>query len=157
MGRRRWGVDAGSSAVQPKLVEPMVFWTDDGLLCGPSERPGTFDCHDPIRGIQPVKRFRPAAVKPLQLSQSVGSATFLRDGTIRGDETKVGKLRCARSPFLDRSEYRYLPGPGGRLAVLVLEEDDVREQCARLDAQCEAGYGRRFWRVLVNIAACPAP
>ena len=83
----------------------------------------------------------------------------MKDGTIENGDgiKKVAKLRCARSPLLDRKEYRYLPGPDGRLAVLVLEEDDLEMTCARLDAVCGPASFERFWRVLVNIAACPTP
>ncbi len=114
------------------------------------------ECHDPDRAVPVVERNRPEKFKGPQPMLKIGKAILSKDGTIaNGEAAKISKLRCARSPWLDRGEYRYLPGPKGRLAVVMLEEDDVRESCARLDAQCAAGWGPRYWRVLLSLPACP--
>jgi hypothetical protein len=141
----------------PTLVEPFVFWSTDGLLCVPASGDAQrVECQDPATGArQQRKRPRPVTlpVKSLEL----GGATLAQDGTItNGEQRRVSKLRCGRSAFLDAKEYRYLPGPDGRLAVLVLEIDDVRQVCATLDVQCGLpGEGPRWWRVLVARPSCP--
>lgn len=160
----RW-VDGGTPTLATRdrdaVAAPAVFWSDDGLLCAPANGDANWvDCRDPVRAVPVVHRKRPLNVALPQPTLTIGQATFSKDGSITGGGTfaRVSKLRCARSPWLDRKEYRYLPGPQGQLAVLVLEEDDVRGVCARLDAQCGSlGGGPRYWRVLVSIAACPAP
>jgi hypothetical protein len=119
------------------VIEPVIFWSEDGLLCAQDERTEIVECRDPVRGVPPVRRKRPARPALPVKSLQWGGATLSQAGVIAGGEVKrVAKLRCGRSPLLDRREYRYLPGPGGQLAVIVLEEDDLREDCARLDAQC---------------------
>jgi hypothetical protein len=110
----------------PQLPEPVVFWSADGLLCAEAEVAGMVDCHDPVRGggygVPPVRRKRPAKVTRATTSLTLGSATLAPDGLVTNGEVKaVAKLRCRRSPLLDRKEYRYLPGAAGRLAVMVLE------------------------------------
>lgn len=159
----RW--DGGAPLSLPysnDLTEPVVFWSADGLLCAEAEVAGLVDCHDPVRGgeygVPPVRRKRPAEVTRGTTSLSLGSTTLARDGLVTNGEVRaVAKLRCRRSPLLDRKEYRYLRGPAGRLAVMVLEEDDRRERCANLDAQCGPAVGPRYWMVLVSVAACPGP
>lgn len=115
------------------LLEPFVFWSTDGLLCILSRTDANrVACRDTVSG-KIVERKRPRPVTLPVKSLTIGAAVLTQDGKIGNDTlTKVAKLRCARSPLLDRKEYRYLPGPDGRLAVLVLEEDDVNETCAAL-------------------------
>ena len=143
---------------QSVLLEPFVFWSTDGLLCvlahGDAQR---VDCQDTTSG-QHQNRERPRKVLLPVKALTLDGVTLARDGTIaNGTQSRVANLRCGRSPFLDRKEYRYLPGPKARLAVIVLEEDDVRADCAALDAQCPAGQGKKWWRVFLATAECPVP
>lgn len=136
--------------------EPFIFWSSDALLCILSRSDAKLvDCRDTSTG-KVVQRKRPPLVRLPVKSLTLEAATLAQNGGItNGATNRVAKLRCSRSPLLDR-EYRYLPGPDGRLAVLVLEEDDVRQDCAALDAQCPSS-GDVSWRVLVAVPVCPAP
>lgn len=157
----QWDGGTPSLLASSTLIEPVVFWSTEGLLCAEAGVAGMVDCHDPVRGaeygVPPVRRKRPAKVKGATKSLTLGSITLGPDGLVTNAEVKtVAKLRCRRSPLLDLKDYRYLPGPGGRLAVMVLEEDDRRVSCAALVAECGPG-GPRYWTVLVSVPACPAP
>lgn len=138
------------------IAEPFVFWSHDGLICVPAyAQLDAVDCQDPTTG-KHHQRKRPLTATPPMKSTSLNGAALSQDGTIsNGEQQRVAKLRCARSPFLDRKEYRYAIGPEGLLAVIVLEEDDVRERCALLDAQCGHGSGKLVWRVLIARPSCP--
>lgn len=145
--------DTSASALA--VVEPFIFWSTDGLLCVFDPDVTAVDCHDTLPGTV-HRRPRPRRVTLPLKSITLGAVTLAQDGSIaNGNLKRVSKLRCSRSPLLDRQEYRYLPGPGGRLAILMLEEDDRRVSCARLDAQCPHARNTIAWRVLLSAAACP--